>query len=329
MTEPTLPARLSPGAHIRVIAPSCSLALIANGNRALATRRLEGMGFTISFGVNTEKYDDVAASSVASRVEDLHDAFADHSVDGILTVVGGWNCNQLLPHLDWDLIRQHPKVFCGYSDVTALGNAILTQSNLVSYSGPHWSTFGMEKHLDPAITWFEQCLFTSEPLDLAPATHWSDDRWYQDQENRRLEPNDGWWILREGEASGTIVGGNLCTLNLLQGTPYMPSLAGTVLFVEDDRETKPHTFDRDLTSLSQLDDFTESKALLIGRFQRASEMTQDRLADIIGANTRLDGLPVIGNVDFGHTHPLITFPIGGHAVVSAHPQYPAITLDVH
>ena len=295
----------------------------------LATRRLEELGLRVSFGAHVDDCDDFNSSGVAARVEDLHRAFADPWVDGILTVIGGFNSNQLLPHLDWELIRGNPKILCGYSDITALANAILVKSELVTYSGPHWSTFAMAKHLEPAITWFSECLFTSEPLELAPATHWSDDQWYADQDSRILEPNPGWWILQEGQASGTIVGGNLCTLNLLQGTPYIPSLLGRILFIEDDLETRPHTFDRDLTSLTQLEEFTGVDGLVIGRFQRASGISRGVVEEIVGRNPRLHDLPVIANVDFGHTHPLITFPIGGHVIVIADRREPAITVDVH
>jgi muramoyltetrapeptide carboxypeptidase len=312
-----------------VVAPSRSRTIIPNELGSLATRRLEELGLSISFGAHVDDCDDFNSSSIAARVEDLHHAFADPSVDGILTVIGGFNSNQLLPHLDWDLIRSNPKVLCGYSDITALANAILVRSDLVTYSGPHWSTFAMSRHFEPALSWFSECVFTSAPLELAPATHWSDDQWYADQDNRTLEPNSGWWILQEGEASGTIVGGNLCTLNLLQGTSYMPSFSDSVLFIEDDSETRPHTFDRDLTSLTQLEQFASVRGLVLGRFQRASGMSQRDLEGIVRNNPMLHNLPVVANVDFGHTHPLITFPIGGHVIVSAHRREPAMTVDVH
>jgi muramoyltetrapeptide carboxypeptidase LdcA involved in peptidoglycan recycling len=109
----------------------------------------------------------------------------------------------------------------------------------------------------------------------------------------------------------------------------MPSLLGSVLFIEDDLETRPHTFDRDLTSLTQLEEFTSVHALVLGRFQRASGMSRRVVEEIVGRNPRLHDLPVIANVDFGHTHPLITYPIGGHVIVSADHREPTITLDVH
>src|SRR5581483_6079946 len=96
---------------------------------------------------------------------------------------------------------------------------------------------------------FRACLMSDAPIELRPTPQWSDDAWFLDQAARSFEDNDGWWVLNPGEAEGTIVGGNLCTLNLLHGTRFMPPLEDTVLVIEDDCEVRPHTFDRDLVSL--------------------------------------------------------------------------------
>jgi muramoyltetrapeptide carboxypeptidase len=319
-----LPPKLRPGDTIRVIAPSLSAAIIPAATRHMIERRFTELGLEVTYGEHVEERDLFDSSSVASRLADLHAAFADPAVAGVFTVIGGYNANQLLPHIDWELIRANPKVFCGYSDITALQCATLARADLVTYSGPHWSTFGMERHLEPTLQAFTECVFRDSPLDLKPAAAWSDDAWYLDQGDRNLLPNQGWWVLAEGEAGGHIVGGSLCTLNLLQGTPFMPSLDGAVLFVEDDFESKPHDFDRDLTSLLQQRDARGATGLVIGRFQKASGMTPEALDLIVRSKPELAGLPVIANVDFGHTDPLITFPIGGtveiHAAAGVDPK---------
>ncbi len=79
-----------------------------------------------------------SSSSIEHRISDLHEAFSHDEVDGILTAIGDFNCNELLPYMDYDLIRQHPKVLCGYSDITALANAITAKCDMVTYSGPHF-----------------------------------------------------------------------------------------------------------------------------------------------------------------------------------------------
>ena len=247
----------------------------------------------------------------------MHEAFADPQVAGILTVIGGYNSNELLPFLDWDLIAANPKILCGYSDITALHNAIYARTGLVTFSGPHWSSFGMRDHFDQTEAWFVEALIKDQPIRLAPEASWTDDLWFIDQDDRTLRPGGGWWVLNRGEAAGRLLGGNLCTLNLLQGTDYMPDLDGAVLFLEDDEFSKPHDFARDLTSLLQLPSARGIRGLVIGRFQAASAMTRALLSQIVAAQPFLTGLPVLANVDFGHTFPAATLPIGGHATVIA------------
>ncbi len=100
----------------------------------------------------------------------------------------------------------------------------------------------------------------------------------------------------------------------------MPSLDGALLMVEDDAETDAATFCRDLISLLQLPDGGGVQGLVIGRFQEHSGMTRSLLEQIIARQDRVDGLPVLANVDFGHTSPLVTFPIGGRAVLTVGPS---------
>jgi muramoyltetrapeptide carboxypeptidase len=326
---PVVPPKLRPGSSVRVIAPSRSLAMIPADARAEADRTLAALGLQVSFGEHAEECDDFVSSTVAARLADLHAAFADPEVDGILSVIGGFNSNQLLAGLDYPLIAAHPKVLCGFSDITALSNAIYAKTGLVGYSGPHYSSFGMKHHFEYTEGGFVACVMQDGPIELAPAPAWSDDPWYLDQEDRHLEPGTDWWVLQEGEAAGTIVGGNLCTLNLLQGTPYLPSLDGTVVFAEDDDLVKPWTFDRDLVSLLQQPGFGGVTGLVIGRFQRETGMTRDLLAQIVASKPGLAGLPVIANVDFGHTTPTVTFPIGGTVEVRAGHSAPRLTITRH
>jgi muramoyltetrapeptide carboxypeptidase LdcA involved in peptidoglycan recycling len=324
-----VPPKLRPGSSVRVIAPSRSLAMISAECRDEADRKLSALGLRVSFGENAGACDDFTSSPVAARLADLHAAFADPEVDGIFAVVGGFNSNQLLTGIDYDLIAAHPKVLCGYSDITALSNAIYARAGLVGYSGPHYSSFGMTHHFGFTQEGFVSCLMRDEPFDLAPAPTWSDDLWYLDQEDRHQEPGTGWWVLQEGTASGLIVGGNLCTLNLLQGTAYLPALDGVVVFVEDDVQVKPWDFDRDLVSLLQQPGFGGVTGLVIGRFQRETGMTRSLLKQIVTSKPELAGLPVIGNVDFGHTTPIVTFPIGGTTEIHAVRDAPRVRIISH
>ncbi len=291
----------------------------------LIERRFDEMGLELSFANHVDERDDFDSSSIASRVADLHDAFCDPDVAGIMTVIGGANSNELLSHLDWDLIAANPKVFCGYSDITTLQNAILAKVGLVTYLGPHWSTFGMRDHFEPTGEWFKAALFDDGPIELHPADTWTDDPWFSHQDARVLRRNDGWWPIQWGEGRGRIVGGNLCTLNLLQGTEYMPSLDGAVLFVEDDAASDVQTFARDLTSLLQLPDAEGVRGMIVGRFQMASGMTRALLEQIVSRQPSLGGVPVLANADFGHTSPLATLPIGGSAQLHVG-EHPLLTI---
>ncbi|HEY5821675.1 MAG TPA: S66 peptidase family protein [Propionibacteriaceae bacterium] len=329
-TQPLYPRRLAPGSTIRVIAPSRSRALIMeHDHSALMARRFDDLGLQVTFGDHVDERDVFDSSSIAGRVADLHAAFADPDVDGILTVVGGFNSNELLPYLDWALIAAHPKVFCGFSDITALQIAMLARTGLVTYSGPHWSTFGMRDHLQPTLDWFRVAVFGDEPFSLAPSPTWTDDLWFLDQDDRTVELNSGWWPLQTGSAAGRLVGGNLCTFSLLQGTVNRPSLDGAILLVEDDAETNPAEFARDLTSVLQLPDAPAIRAMLIGRFQRASAVGRDILGEIIRRQPALEGVPVLANLDFGHTSPAVTLPIGGEAEVTVGVDASAVRIIRH
>lgn len=319
--------KLRVGDEIRIISPSRSMSLIAVDQRELATQRLEALGFKVSYSKNALESDDFISSSVASRVEDLHAAFLDPNVKGILTTIGGFNCNQMLSYIDYSVIAANPKRLCGYSDITALNNAIYAQTGLISYSGPHYSTFGMQYGLEYTLEYFEKMMMNKGVVTIEPPTHWSDDTWYIDQDNRVYIPNEGPYVINEGEAQGTIIGGNQCTFNLLHGTEYMPSLTNAILFLEDDSEALPHTFDRDLQSIIHQPGFEQVKGIVIGRFQQASQMSPSLLKQIIKSKKELDHLPVIADVDFGHTSPRITLPIGGHAVLEAYYQKTRLTLS--
>ncbi|HCC60325.1 MAG: peptidase S66 [Candidatus Staskawiczbacteria bacterium RIFOXYC1_FULL_37_43] len=306
------PQKLRIGDEVRIIAPSRSMAIISKETREIANKRFADLGLKLSFGKHIEESDEFISSSIKSRIEDFHDAFSNKNVKAVITAIGGFNSNQLLRYLDWDLIKENPKIFCGYSDITALNNAILAKTGLVSYSGPHYSTFGQELYFDYTLEYFKKCLFSDELFEIEPSEEWSDDMWYKNQKERNLIKNDGFLVINEGKALGTLLGANLCTFNLLQGTEYFPEFPeNTILFVEDDEMSNAVTFDRDLQSLIHLPEFESVKGIVIGRFQNASQMTNELLIKIIKTKKELNNLPVIANVDFGHTDPKITFPVGG------------------
>ncbi len=327
--SPMIAPKLQAGDQIRIVSPSSALAVVSPEVREIASRTLAGLGLEVSFSADGEERDAFNSTSIETRIRELHAAFADPQVKGILTSLGGYNCNQLLQYLDYDLIRANPKVFCGYSDITALSAAIYAKTRLVTYSGPHFSSFGMERGLEYTLDFFERGLMRSDPIEVSSSREWSDDAWYRDQHSRSFEKNEGYRVLNPGQAEGVLLGGNLCTLNLLQGTGFMPSLAGSILFLEDDAESKPPHFDRDLQSLIHLPDFSGVRGLVIGRFQRESGMSPELLAGIVAGKKELARLPVVAGADFGHTSPQFTFPIGGRGKLIAEAHTAHLIISEH
>ena len=323
------PDKLKTGDEVRIIAPAMSYSIFSEELKNIANKRFEDLGLKLTFGKHINEKNDFTSSSIESRIEDLHDAFSDKKVKAIFTAIGGANSNQLLKYMDWELITNNPKIFCGFSDITALNNSIFTKTGLVTYSGPHYSTFGQKLHFDDTLDYIKKCLMSNDQIEIKPSESWSDDEWYKNQDKRNLIKNDDWLVINGGKADGTILGGNLCTFNLLQGTEYMPDLDNSILFLEDDYLTNPDTFDRDLQSLIHLPDFNKVKGVVIGRFQNKSEVTNKLLTQIIKTKKELNTIPVIANVDFGHTDPKVTLPIGGVVELVANSTNSKITILKH
>jgi len=323
------PKKLMVGDEVRVIAPVRSMAIISKESQEIANKRFADLGLKLSFGKHVNELDDFTSTTIESRIGDFHEAFKDSNVKAVLTVIGGFNSNQLLRYIDWELIKNNPKIFCGYSDVTALNNAIFAKTGLITYSGPHYSSFGQELYFDYTLDYFKKCLFSEDQFEIKASDNWSDDSWYKNQKDRQLIQNSGWLVINEGKAEGTLLGANLCTFNLLQGSEYLPDLSNSILFLEDDDESQPHDFDRDLQSVLHLFGFPKVKGLVIGRFQKASNMSVDKLIKIVKTKQELNSIPIIANVDFGHTDPKITFPVGGMVKIGVNSSNSKITIVNH
>ncbi len=326
------PRKLRPGDGVRVIAPSCSMRsmpwLNATAKKRVAAR-MEELGLHVSFSKNIGENDLLESSSVASRISDLHDAFRDPSVHLIHCVRGGFNSIELHRSLDFDLIRKNPKILCGFSDITSLATAIHVKTGLVTYSGPNYNNLSPTKGFEYTLEYFRRCLCTEDPIAVEPSRHWSNDHRMNASEKWKWSVNDGYWIMHKGSAKGTLLGGNLCTFNMLQGTEFFPDLRGSVLFIEDDFEAQPHHFNAHLQSLILQPGFSGVTGLVIGRFEKASGITRTILQHIIETKPALRKLPIIANADFGHTQPMITFPIGGRVKIGAEKRESLVEIIEH
>ena len=304
--------KLKKGDHIRVVSPSSSIEHIGGFDANVrAKEKLEELSFNVSFSSNYFEHDLFDSASIASRVEDLHEAFLDSSVDAVLATIGGFNCNELLPYLDYDLIAQNPKIFCGYSDTTALLNAIYAKTGMQTYMGPSYSSFKMKEGQEyQSQSWLNAV--TQDDYDLVPSKEWSSDPWYDPTKPRHFMPTE-WKVYNAGSASGTIIGGNLSTFGLLRGTPYAPQEENYILFMEEAEEDDYIEFARHLAALLQA--YPNPQAVIIGRFPKECEMTEEILLAILDKHPLLKTIPVLYDADFAHTQPLFTITIGAQATL--------------
>lgn len=304
--------KLTKGDHIRVLSPSSSIARLGGrqANQA-AQDRLEEMGFRISFSKNYDESDLVASASIKSRVEDIHEAFADKTVDAILATIGGFNANELLPYLDYELIARNPKIICGYSDTTALLNGIFAKTGMKTYMGPSYSSFKMvEGQAYQSQMWLQA--LTEKAYDLTPSREWSSDPWFDPTLPRTFFKTE-WKVYTPGRASGTVIGGNLSTFGLLRGTPYAPQVEDYILFLEEAEGDDYIEFMRNLAAILQA--YPTPNALVLGRFPKECQMTEDLLMFILDKHPVLKTIPVLYDTDFAHTQPLFTVTIGARAVI--------------
>ena len=297
-----IPPKLKKGDEIRIIAPSGSLTRVRTDVLERSLAYLDENGFRVTYSTNCREMDSFSSSSVESRAADLHEAFADSDVKAVMACIGGFNVNQILPYIDYDLIRANPKILCGYSDITALLNAVYARTGLVTYHAPHLAALGFLREREYTHKYLTACLMNEDPISVTPS-----------------ETAGSYTVLQEGTCEGEIVGGNLCTLNLLQGTPYMPDLRDKILFIEDDNimgDYFPYEFDRNLQSLLQVSGAESVRGIVFGRFDESCRLTEDTIRAIVKGKVPA-GIPVVFGTDFGHVFPMISFPVGGRVKLSA------------
>ena len=304
--------RLKKGDHIRVVSPSSSIESIGGFEANVAAKKkLEALGFRLSFSEHYFENDIFDSAPIASRVADLEAAFANETVDAILTTIGGFNCNELLPYLDFDLIAQNPKIFCGYSDTTALLNAIYAKTGMQIYMGPAYSSFKMEQGQQYQTTSWLNAV-TQDTYQLTPSLEWSSDAWYLPDAPRTFFQTE-WKVYNPGQASGVAIGGNISTLNLLTGTEFAPRPDKYVLFLEEAEDDDYLIIARHLTALLQT--YPNPQAVVFGRFPKETKLTEEILLTILDKHPILKKVPVLYDLDFAHTQPLFTITIGGQVEI--------------
>ena len=326
--ETQVPPAVERGMTVALVSPSFG-ALGAWPHRAeRGVAYLESLGLQVRVMPNAALNDGWASAPAAARAGDLHAAFADDEVGVVLCSIGGNHSNQLLPHLDFDLIAAHPKVFQGYSDITVLHWALLGRAGLATFYGPALVPEMGEVPAPLPYTdrWLRAAWFREEPLRYEPAGQWTEEflDWDagEDRRPRTTQPFPGWRTIRGGRAEGPVLGGCLETVcwHLFGSEHWIPP-DGSILFLETSEEApSPAHVDSYLTDLELAGVFEACAALVVGRPMGYAPEDVETLWEVVGTRTAAAGIPVLGGVDCGHTDPMMTLPLGVPARLDAGAQ---------
>ncbi|MDQ3217820.1 MAG: LD-carboxypeptidase [Actinomycetota bacterium] len=319
-------SRVIPGDTVAVVSPSFGAPGAWPHRAERGTAYLESLGLKVRMMPNAARADSWVSAPAEARADDLHEAFADDSVAAVLSSIGGNHSNQVLPHLDYEVIGSHPKIFQAYSDTTVLAWAFARHAGLRSFYGPPL-VLGLAEYpkvLDYTDRWLRAAWFGTEPLDFSASERWTEELLDFDTQKdleraRRLLRNERWVTLREGAARGPLIGGCLETICWhLKGSSEWLDLSGCILFLETSEEApSPETVDAYLTDLEQIGVFEDIAGLLVGRPAYYRPEDVGILWDVVARRTESTGIPVLANLDFGHTDPLLTIPMGAEGYLDA------------
>ncbi|RPA67968.1 LD-carboxypeptidase [Cyclobacteriaceae bacterium YHN15] len=244
-----LPKPLKKGDKVGLISPSA-----ATSERIqfqFAQESLEALGFEVKLGENLKNRRGHLAGTDEERANDLNGMFGDNEIKAIICIRGGSGAARILPLIDYKNIRKNPKPILGYSDITALHNAIHAKTGLISFHGPNgtgsWNSFNVRQ--------FENMFFNRELMTFENEMVKGDDLIVK---QNRIQ------TLRKGVAKGKILGGNLTVLTSLSGTPYLPDFKNSILFVEDISED-PYKIDRMMSTLKLNGTLSKIKGFIFGQ----------------------------------------------------------------
>jgi muramoyltetrapeptide carboxypeptidase len=297
------PKHLSPGDTVGLVLPAT--AAFEADEIYFARDQMEAIGFKVAIGPHAFDKWGYFAGHDRDRASDINQMFADDRVDGIVAYTGGWGSPRVLPYLDFDLIGRKPKVFMGYSDITALLNPIHQRTGLITFHGPvGGSTF------DPyTLDNFKRVVMTAAPAGLLEPPPKKPNE-LVDRTNRIIQ-------LARGKASGPLVGGNLTMVHSLMGTPYEVDTTGAILFLEDVDE-ELYRIDRMLTTLALGGKFSRIAGFVWGRCSRCAvkgpsfsleEILRDRFGSL--------PVPAISGLSVGHIDQKLVLPVGAQATLDA------------
>jgi muramoyltetrapeptide carboxypeptidase len=316
------PQHLEKGDTVGLVSPSSTIKPFPNRTDR-AVKELEKMGVKVQFGKNSLRSDGYNPGTPQQRAEDINNFFADKKIKAIMCTTGGYTSNSVLPYLDYKNIVENPKVFCGYSDITALLLAIYTKTGLITFHGPTLlSSFGDFGGIcNFTRKWFIKAIFSNKPLGVLESSKQSSDEnlWWDKDDNRapKMQKATPVFAVNNGFAAGKLIGGNLDTISILGGTEYLPDFSDAILFLEDIGKSTSY-IERQLNYLEQLGIFDKIKGIIYGKTpQFDNESSERNLKTILEEFGRKYNFPIVINVDCGHTRPMLTFPIGLKVVLDA------------
>ncbi len=302
------PKRLKSGDTIGLIAPSSNV--WENDEITFATEILKSFGFKVKHGKYLFQRYGYLAGQDKERAWDVNNMFADSSIDGIFCLRGGYGAPRILPFLDYDIIAKNPKVFIGYSDITALLNAINARTGLITFHGP----IARQNYSDYTLEQFKKVLFSPTPsVELATPPLFEAREGLVEQDNRLRVISKG---KGDGRATGQLIGGNLSLMVKLVGTPYEPSYKGKILFLEDVEEA-PYRIDGMLTHLWLAGRLQQLAGIVFGKCSDCEASSPPSLSLEQVFNDRLSnlGIPVLSGVMIGHIKDIATIPVGAVATL--------------
>lgn len=313
------PNRIIKGHNLGIIALSTPAQNLKKDFRERAYKRIQDQfGLNIIEAPNLDITSGHTAGSIKERVKSLHDFFKRKDIHAIMSFWGGFNTHQILEYLDYDLIKNNPKILIGYSDTTTMLSAINHKTGLITFNGPAIISYAKPTVPNETRDCMAQLLTMPEKQYTYPvSTSFSDNKWWE-EDKMIFDTNPGLSIFQKGKAEGLIVGGNIGTLLLLAGTPYWPSMKNKILFIEDDEAENPKTIDRFFTQLRHMGVYDQINGLVVDRFPRCVGFTkEDNLQMILKDALKGYKFPIITEFDMGHTDPILTIPIGAKVLIDA------------
>ncbi len=302
------PRVLKAGDTVGLITPST--AVTDPEKLRAAERTVRYFGLVPKWGKNVGKRSGFTGGSIEERLDDVHAMFADPAVKGVFCIRGGYGSGQLLNRIDYKLIERNPKIFVGYSDITAMHLAIHRMTGLVTFHGPvPLSAF-------PTYTQnnYRRALFEARPLGELT----------NPPDTNSLRPNHTLRTVRPGKARGTLIGGNLSLIAATMGTPFEIETRGRILFLEDIEE-QPYSIDRMLTQLRLAGKLDQAAGIVFGEckdcrpreyqpsFVEGTFTTPEVVDHVLGGLA----IPVLSGLTIGHTDDQLTLPIGINAELDA------------